>query len=78
MAHSVTVWSSDPEAYSYHPVGYMQVSPAVMEEQVAGIYAEQRTIGYESTFIQGTDECTNYMNDILRRLAVSGHNLNSA
>jgi len=65
MAHSVTVWSSDPEAYSYHPVGYMQVSPAVMEEQVAGIYAEQRTIGYESTFIQGTDECTNYMNDIL-------------
>jgi len=36
-----------------------------MEEQVAGIYAEQRTIGYESTFIQGTDECTNYMNDIL-------------
>jgi glycine/D-amino acid oxidase-like deaminating enzyme len=65
MAHSVTVWSSDPESYSYHPVGYMQVSPAVMEEQVAGIYAEQRTIGYESTFIQGTDECTNYMNDIL-------------
>jgi glycine/D-amino acid oxidase-like deaminating enzyme len=65
MAHSVTVWNSDPEAYSYHPVGYMQVSPAVMEEQVAGIYAQQRTIGYESTFIQGTDECTNYMNDIL-------------
>ena len=24
MAHSVSVWESDPEAYSYHPVGYMQ------------------------------------------------------
>ena len=27
MAHSVEVWESDPEAYSYHPVGYMQISP---------------------------------------------------
>ena len=27
MAHSVSVWESDPEAYSYHPVGYMQISP---------------------------------------------------
>ena len=24
MAHSVSVWESDPEAFSYHPVGYMQ------------------------------------------------------
>ena len=23
MAHSVEVWESDPEAYSFHPVGYM-------------------------------------------------------
>src|SRR5262249_45129484 len=22
MAHCVSVWESDPEAYSYHPVGY--------------------------------------------------------
>jgi len=64
MAHSVTVWNSDPEAYSYHPVGYMQVSPAVMEEQVAGIYEEQRTIGYESSFIQGKNDCAKYMNDL--------------
>ena len=26
MAHSVKVWESDPQAYSYHPVGYMQIS----------------------------------------------------
>ena len=29
MAHCVSVWESDPEAYSYHPVGYMQISPEV-------------------------------------------------
>ena len=34
MAHSVSVWESDPEAFSYHPVGYMQISPEVMHEQV--------------------------------------------
>lgn len=65
MAHSVSVWSSDPETYHYHPVGYMQVSPAVMEEQVAEIYAQQCAIGYESTFIRGADECAKYMNGIL-------------
>ena len=27
MAHSVSVWESDPKAFSYHPVGYMQISP---------------------------------------------------
>ena len=27
MAHSVEVWESDPEAFSYHPVGYMQIQP---------------------------------------------------
>src|SRR3546814_7839302 len=29
MAHSVAVWESDPKAFSYHPVGYMQISPEV-------------------------------------------------
>ena len=27
MAHSVDVWEDDPQTYSYHSVGYMQVSP---------------------------------------------------
>src|SRR4051812_32890932 len=25
MAHSVSVWESDADTYSYHPVGYMQI-----------------------------------------------------
>src|ERR671922_2012463 len=29
MQHSVSVWESDPKAFSYHPVGYMQISPEV-------------------------------------------------
>ena len=40
MAHSVSVWESDPEAFSYHPVGYMQISPEVMHEDVASIYMQ--------------------------------------
>src|SRR5580704_17177257 len=37
MALSVSVWESDAEAFSYHPVGYMQISPEVMDAQVATI-----------------------------------------
>ncbi|MGF1593370.1 MAG: NAD(P)/FAD-dependent oxidoreductase [Kiloniellaceae bacterium] len=61
MAHSVAVWESDPEAFSYHPVGYMQISPEVMRADVASIYAQQREIGYESTFIEGARESDLYM-----------------
>ena len=61
MAHSVNVWESDAEAYSYHPVGYMQISPEIMREDVASIAEQQKAIGYESVFIEGTKESTHYM-----------------
>lgn len=61
MAHSVDVWDSDPEAYSYHPVGYMQISPESMHENVATISEQQDNIGYESEFIEGEAECKRYM-----------------
>src|SRR6266851_10348421 len=38
MAHSVGVWESDPGAFHYHPVGYLQVAPEAMHEGVAKIY----------------------------------------
>ena len=44
MAHSVGVWESDPKAYSYHPVGYMQISPECMSADVASIAAQQRRL----------------------------------
>ncbi len=64
MAHSVNVWESDPEAYSYHPVGYMQISPEVMREDVSTIAEQQEDIGYESVFIEGAKESHDYMRGI--------------
>ena len=55
MAHSVCVWESDPEAFHYHPVGYMQIAPEVMHADVAKIYEEQRAIGYPSELIEGEE-----------------------
>jgi glycine/D-amino acid oxidase-like deaminating enzyme len=61
MAHSVSVWERDPAAYSYHPVGYMQISPEVMRAQVATIYEQQKAIGYESVFVEGERASLDYM-----------------
>lgn len=61
MAHSVSVWESDPKAYSYHAVGYMQISPEVMHQQVSTIYEQQKSIGYTSTFIEGEKDSMTYM-----------------
>ncbi|MGF1625778.1 MAG: NAD(P)/FAD-dependent oxidoreductase, partial [Alphaproteobacteria bacterium] len=72
MAHSVSVWESDPEAYSYHPVGYMQISPEVMHAQVGTIFEQQRAIGYESDFIEGDKACTAYMKEILHDWRAQG------
>ena len=43
MAHSVKIWESDPDTYSYHPVGYMQISCESMHEDIASIYQQQDT-----------------------------------
>jgi methylglutamate dehydrogenase subunit A len=65
MAHSVSVWESDAQSYSYHAVGYMQISPEVMRAQVATIYEQQKAIGYESTFIEGEADSLRYMQGLL-------------
>ena len=64
MAHSVEVWESDPKAYSYHPVGYMQISPEVMHSDVASIYEQQKAIGYPSEFVEGSKDSMAYMQGI--------------
>jgi methylglutamate dehydrogenase subunit A len=61
MAQCVEVWESDPKAYSYHPVGYMQISPESMHEDVASIARQQKEIGYESEFIEGEKDSMAYM-----------------
>src|SRR2546427_2626219 len=64
MAHSVSVWESDPEAFAYHPVGYMQIAPEAMHADVAKIFAEQQAIGYPSVLIEGERDCHAYLLDM--------------
>lgn len=64
MAHSVEVWESDPRAFHYHSVGYMQISPETMRADVAQIYAEQKAVGYESELVEGAAKCDSYMKSI--------------
>lgn len=64
MAHSVDVWESDPEAFSYHPVGYLQLAPEIMRADVGQIYAEQRAIGYSSELIDGAGPSRAYMTSL--------------
>ena len=64
MAHSVSVWESDPDAFSYHPVGFLQIAPEVMSEDVAKIFVEQRAIGYPSVLIEGERDCNRYLLDM--------------
>ncbi|MFT7473831.1 MAG: glycine/D-amino acid oxidase-like deaminating enzyme [Verrucomicrobiales bacterium] len=64
MAHSVGVWDSDPEAFSFHPVGYMQISHEGMHEDVNSIYEQQKEIGYASTFVEGAAASQTYMEGI--------------
>ena len=65
MAHSVDVWETDPKGFSYHPVGYMQISHEAMREDVTGIYEQQKEIGYSSEFIEGEKDCMAYMKGLL-------------
>ena len=64
MAHNVAVWESDPEAFSYHPVGFLQAAPEAMHADVVQIFAEQQAIGYDSVLIEGEQDCLAYMQDM--------------
>ncbi|MGI9622614.1 MAG: NAD(P)/FAD-dependent oxidoreductase [Acidimicrobiales bacterium] len=72
MAHSVSVWESDPDAYAYHPVGYLQISHEGMRADVASIHEQQQAIGYESTFVEGVDESAAYMRSIFNDWQAQG------
>ena len=48
------------EGFSYHPVGYLQISHEAMRDDVASIHEQQRAIGYESTFVEGAGASRTY------------------
>ena len=64
MAHSVSVWEADAEAFGFSPVGYMQIAPQAMGGDVAKIFSEQQAIGYPSVLVQGAGDCRRYMKDM--------------
>ncbi|MDH3672973.1 MAG: FAD-binding oxidoreductase [Gammaproteobacteria bacterium] len=72
MAQCVDVWESDPKAYSYHPVGYMQISPESMRADVASIAEQKEQIGYESVFIEGAKQSADYMKTIFHDWQAQG------
>ncbi len=72
MAQCVDVWESDPKAYSYHPVGYMQISPESMRADIASIAEQQEQISYESVFIEGEKQSADYMKTIFHDWQAQG------
>ena len=64
MAHSVNVWENNATDFKYNSVGYLQISPEVMHQDVSTIYEQQKAIGYDSEFIEGEKDCSNYMKTI--------------
>ncbi|MGH3447320.1 MAG: NAD(P)/FAD-dependent oxidoreductase [Nocardioidaceae bacterium] len=65
MAHSVSVWESHQEAFSYHPVGYLQAAPEAMRADVGQIHAEQQAIDYPSSLVEGERACRSYLTELL-------------
>ena len=61
MAHSVAVWESDPEAFHYHPVGYLAVAGDVQRDDFEGIAARHERIGYRARLVRGEQAVFDYM-----------------
>ncbi|HSG03679.1 MAG TPA: FAD-binding oxidoreductase [Marinobacterium sp.] len=72
MAHSVNIWEEHAKTLSYHSVGYMQISPESMHQDVASIAAQQQDIGYESVFIEGEADSRTYMKGLFNDWQAQG------
>ena len=72
MAQCVDVWESDAAAFSYNPVGYMQISHEGMHGDICSIYEQQQAIGYDSALIEGEADCMTYMKGLLHDWQAQG------
>lgn len=61
MHASVEVWESDPEGFSYHPVGYLAVVPEVQAKDIESIHDRHQRTGYKSTLVRGERQVFDYM-----------------
>ena len=57
MAHSVEVWESDPKAFKYNPVGYMQISPECIISGDICIYPTGLYLKAFGSLSQTSTEC---------------------
>jgi methylglutamate dehydrogenase subunit A len=61
MAACVEVWDSDPEAFHYHPSGYIALGPPAQEEDLIAVHERQQRIGYPSELITGEQDVEAHM-----------------
>ncbi len=64
MAVNVEVWEQDPQAFSYHPVGYMALGAERQVGDLTEVHDRQQRIGYPSDLIVGEDEVRAYMTNM--------------
>ena len=61
MAANIEVWEQDPEAFSYHPVGYVALGAERQVGDLTEVHDRHRSIGYPSDLIVGEDEVREHM-----------------
>src|SRR5690349_24366341 len=61
MAACVEVWESDPEAFHYHPSGYIALGPPAQEEDLIAVHERQQRIGYPSELVTGEQDVEAHM-----------------
>ncbi|SRR5581483_10030432 len=58
---SVEVWEEDPEAFSYHPTGYIAAVPRQQVSDLEAIHKRQQEVGYCSDLFLGEKACSRHM-----------------
>jgi methylglutamate dehydrogenase subunit A len=69
---SVEVWETDPEAFGYHPVGYIAAVPKQQVNDLISIHKKEQEIGYTSELHLGEANCQKHMGTMFRDFHCDG------
>jgi glycine/D-amino acid oxidase-like deaminating enzyme len=64
MAASVEVWESDPDAFHYHPAGYIALGPPAQESDLTEVHERQQRMGYPSELHVGEEQVTRHLRSL--------------
>lgn len=64
MRVSVEVWESDPQAFHYHPVGYVAVAPPSQAADLETIFERHQRSGYRAALIRGERDVFDHMRSL--------------